>query len=159
MSTEPLVLSQRLPGASLGAASRSRSGSAPLDLTTSGAGLLICSGHYSAHVINGTDEKEVRRYQALRYESFVVRKGWVTADPNHPGCEMDRYDPYCHHLGVFLGSHLSAYLRALPWQPHLGFMLEHEFRDLLPETAASGLSQEGVVEISRLVIAPLPDGG
>ncbi|MBV9470681.1 MAG: GNAT family N-acetyltransferase, partial [Abitibacteriaceae bacterium] len=48
----------------------------------------------------------------MRYECFVVRKGWVTANPSHGGREFDRYDPYCHHLGVFQGSQLIAYLRA-----------------------------------------------
>ncbi len=102
---------------------------------------------------------EASAYETLRNEYFVVRKGWVDADPSHPGRETDRYDSSCHHLGVFQGPHLIAYLRALPWQPIPGFMLEHEFRDLLSEDAAQGLRQKGVVEISRLIVAPPAGSG
>lgn len=112
-----------------------------------------------ARVINRAKDEDVRAYQTLRYEYFVLRKGWVGDDPFQPGRETDRYDSYCHHLGVFQGPHLIAYLRVLPWQPDPGFMLEHEFRDLMFEDAAKSLRQEGAVEISRLIVAPPPGSG
>jgi len=52
-----------------------------------------------------------------------------------------------------------AYLRALPWQANPGFMLEHEFRDLISEDAACSLRREGTVELSRLIVAPPAGAG
>jgi N-acyl-L-homoserine lactone synthetase len=116
-------------------------------------------GGFIARLIDCTNDEEIRAYQSLRYEHFVLRKGWVGADPSRPGRETDRYDSHCHHLGVFEGQHLVAYLRVLPWQDDSGFMLEHEFRDLVPVDAVNGLRREGTVEISRLIVVPPPGTG
>lgn len=117
----------------------------------------ISAGCYAARLIDSSDFSDITSCQKLRYECFVLRKGWVSGDPSRPGCETDRYDPFCHHLGVFQGSHLVAYLRALPWRAEPGFMLEHEFRDLVSDAAEADLAQAGNVELSRLVVA-LPPG-
>lgn len=117
--------------------------------------LSLSQGEFQARLINFEDNDEVRGYQTLRYEWFVIRKAWVKEDPNHPGCEIDHYDPYCLHLGVFKDMQLVGYLRVLPWQEHLGLMLQHEFQDLISPEAAPQLAQESNVEISRLVVAPL----
>lgn len=121
--------------------------------------LSLTAGEFVARLIDCGDEDEVRAYQNLRYEWFVRRKGWVDDDPAHLGRETDHYDPYCHHLGVFQGPHLVAYLRVLPWQTNTGLMLQHEFQDLIAEDAAEELGQEGAVEVSRLVVAPPPGNG
>lgn len=121
---------------------------------------FLPSGVYCARLIDSADEDAVRAYQSLRYECFVERKGWVKDDPSNPGLEIDHYDPHCYHLGVFQetlgGLQLVAYLRALPWQEHPGLMLQHEFDDLVSPAAVGRLAQTGNVEISRLVVAPLP---
>lgn len=122
-------------------------------------GLFLAEGEFVARLMDCGDEDEVRAYQELRYEHYVLRKGWVNDDPAHPGRETDRYDPYCHHLGVFQGPQLVAYLRVLPWQADPGFMLEHEFRNLISEDAAMELGQQGTIEAPRLVVAPLPSSG
>lgn len=116
----------------------------------------ITQGAFVARLIDSVSEDEVRAYQTLRYRCFVLDKRWVSADPAHPGREIDRYDPFCHHLGVFKGQQLVAYLRALPWQADPGLMLEHEFQDLIGEDAPKDLRRVGTVELSRLVVAPLP---
>ena len=121
--------------------------------------LSLAQGDFVARLLNPADEDEVRAYQTLRYEWFVHRKGWVEADPASPGRETDRYDPYCHHLGVFQGGQLVAYLRALPWQAELGLMLEHEFNNLVSEEAGQELAGAGNVEISRLIVSPPAGSG
>lgn len=118
--------------------------------------LSFTLGEYTARLIGSGDEDEVRAYQALRHEWFVSRRGWVKDDPAMPGCEVDGYDPYCHHLGVFQEAQLVAYIRALPWQAEPGLMLQHEFRDLVCEQAFKKLGQAGDVELSRLIVAPPP---
>ena len=87
----------------------------------------------------------------LRHEYFVRQRGWVTPDSARPGLEVDAYDGHCHHLAVFEGGRPLAYLRVLPWRPHVGFMLEREFAALLPEKYLQVLPREGAVELSRLV--------
>ena len=121
--------------------------------------LSLMQGNYVAHLIDVADDDAVWAYQALRYECFVLRKGWVKDDPARPGLEIDRYDPYCHHIGVFQGTQLVAYLRALPWQAEPGLMLQHEFHDLVCQKQTSLLGQPGNVEISRLVVDPPPGSG
>lgn len=123
--------------------------------------VLFChQGSFVAHLIDGAKENEVRAYQQLRYECFVQRKSWVKEDPANPGLEIDHYDAHCYHLGVFQqtseGKQLVAYLRALPWQEQPGLMLQHEFVDLVSPEAVGRLGQIGNVEISRLVVEPLP---
>lgn len=114
---------------------------------------------YVARLIDASSDDEVWAYQQLRYECFVLRKGWVETNPSQPGRETDGYDPYCYHLGVFQGPLLVAYLRVLPWQADPGFMLEHEFGDLSPEAVKLDLAQAGNVELSRLVVALPPGSG
>jgi N-acyl-L-homoserine lactone synthetase len=124
------------------------------DYVANSNALYLTQGNLIVRLLNDADSEEVRGYQTLRHEWFVLRKGWVKPDPAHPGCETDGYDPYCCHLGVFDGSHLVAYMRALPWQEHPGLMLQHEFQDLVSPEASKGLAQRGNVEISRLIVAP-----
>lgn len=157
MSTQHHVLIEATPGVAPDAAACLAISPAQNSLSLPEHNLSIRCGLNCARLIGGADE--VCGYQRLRYESFVLHKGWVKADPAQPGLETDHYDPYCYHLGVFQGPHLVAYLRALPWEADPGFMLEHEFRDLLTAEAALDLAHAGNVELSRLVVAPPAGSG
>jgi N-acyl-L-homoserine lactone synthetase len=122
-------------------------------------GFHLREGEFAARLIDAADEDDVRSYQVMRYEWFVLRKGWVHDTPALFGREIDHYDPFCYHLGVFQEDRLVAYIRALPWQDHTGFMLNHEFSGLVPADAAIGFTQVGAVEFSRLIVDPPPDCG
>lgn len=110
-----------------------------------------------ARPIDGTDALLVEAFQRLRYGYFVRQRGWVAEDARHPGREKDCYDASSFHLGVFKDGKLVAYLRALAWQPGCGFMLEREFRPLLPAEADGCLDRQNAVELTRLVVAPRPE--
>jgi N-acyl-L-homoserine lactone synthetase len=103
-------------------------------------------------VLNLTDLKQSKDVQNLRYEYFVRHRAWVTC--NGSGEESDHYDPFCQHLAVFQNDHILAYMRLLPWQPHTGFMLEHDFACLLSDEERASLIHDHSAELSRLVIAP-----
>ncbi len=129
------------------------------------AALAIEEGRYLARLINPADPEEVRAYQVLRYDYFVRQKGWIALDPQNPGIETDPYDAHAWHLAVFetIGTpqettsdspHLLAYLRVLPGTAPCGFMLDHEFNCLVQDEERLRLPRTGVVELSRLVIAP-----
>lgn len=109
---------------------------------------------YRARIILRNDCTAVEAYQRLRHEHFVRERHWIEENPAHPGMEFDEYDPNCHHLGVFRGTELVGYIRALPWQSVPGFMLEHEFSCLLSEAERSKIRHEQSVELSRLVVRP-----
>jgi len=92
--------------------------------------------------------------QGLRYRYFVTHKKWITRHSLTPGYETDRYDSDSHHLAVFEEERLLGYLRALPWGEDTGFMLDHEFRCLVPDEEFSNLHRQNSLEISRLVLTP-----
>jgi len=92
----------------------------------------------------------------LRHRIFVQQRGWVPEDPGCPGLERDCYDAFSCHLAVFKDDQLVAYLRALPWRPGCGFMLEQEFLPLLLPEAQRCFVQDNAVELTRLVVAPAP---
>lgn len=111
-------------------------------------------GCYTARSIDGARAHEVEAFERLRFDYFVRQRAWVDEDAHCPERERDCYDASSHHLGVFKGERLVAYLRALPWQPGCGFMLEREFRALLPAGASGQLAYPCAVELTRLVVAP-----
>lgn len=86
----------------------------------------------------------------LRYNYFVRQRGWVAMD-SASGEESDHYDERALHLAVFSGAEVMAYLRLLPHDPVLGFMLDHDFAALLSEQERDELPRAGSIEISRLV--------
>lgn len=100
------------------------------------------------------DPSDMRQCLRLRFDYFVCKRRWVSADANLDGVEYDRYDVGAHHLGVFGGDALLGYLRALPWTESLGFMLEHEFSCLLPHGDVRGFRKADALEVSRLVLNP-----
>jgi N-acyl-L-homoserine lactone synthetase len=119
--------------------------------------LAVHENGLCARLINGTDFLQVEAFQRLRYAYFVRQRGWVTEDPRCPGRESDCYDGSSFHLGVFKEENLVAYLRALAWQSGCGFMLEREFRSLLPFETGDCLDRHNAVELTRLVVAPRPE--
>lgn len=116
--------------------------------------LAVRGNGFCARSIDGRDPLQAAAFQRLRYGYFVRQRRWVAEDTNCPGHESDCYDVSSFHLGVFKGERLVAYMRTLPWQPGCGFMLEHEFRLLLPEEANFQLVHRNAVELTRLVVAP-----
>jgi N-acyl-L-homoserine lactone synthetase len=109
----------------------------------------VIEGHYTACVLAPGDARLEACWQ-LRHRVFVEQRGWVPDDPERPGLEVDAYDAHARHLAVFDGECLTAYLRALPWVPGVGFMLEREFSCLLASSARAGLPRTSAVELSRL---------
>jgi N-acyl-L-homoserine lactone synthetase len=114
----------------------------------------LSESRFDARTVNLADLNEASAFQRLRYDYFVGQKRWVCPDPQSPQREIDRYDPFAHHLAVFDGERMVAYLRALPWQQECGFMLDNEFRCLLPDEEEHLVIRQGAAELSRLVIAP-----
>ncbi len=114
--------------------------------------LVVRSGNYHAKVVNPSNTPKYAACLRLRHTYFVSTRGWVSC--NGTMQETDRYDPYCQHLAVFHNTHILAYLRLLPWQPHTGFMLEHDFKQLLAPQERKTIIHKHSAELSRLVIAP-----
>jgi N-acyl-L-homoserine lactone synthetase len=109
-----------------------------------------------ARQINLSEPNEVTAFQELRYDYFVRQRGWVTPDPDLPLREADAYDAFAHHLAVFKGDLVVAYVRVLPGNSPCGFMLEREFHSLLPATGPTIEMSKHSIELSRLVVAPPP---
>ncbi len=55
----------------------------------------------------------------LRHTYFVEQRGWIAASQEEPGLERDGYDPSALHLAVSDASEIAAYMRLLPFSPHL----------------------------------------
>jgi len=87
----------------------------------------------------------------LRYDYFVKQRAWVEEDALSPGLERDHYDPHSLHLSVWEGDEVAAYLRVLPFDPIVDFMLDHELSAILSPQEREALPREGAVELSRLV--------
>ena len=90
----------------------------------------------------------------LRHCYFVQERGWVAEDPRSPGRETDRYDEQAVHFALTSGPDVTAYLRALPFDPSLGFMLDNELSAILSPSERRNLRREGALELSRLVCGP-----
>lgn len=128
----------------------------------------IREGIYEARLVDPGDADGMRACYRLRYAYFVQQRKWIAADAAHPGLELDTYDTEALHLAVFKNEDsqqgaqqkaqcIAGYLRLLPQRTDCGFMLEHEFRPLLPEEEMDALRQPGAVELSRLTVASVPD--
>jgi N-acyl-L-homoserine lactone synthetase len=123
----------------------------------SGAPLAVGENGFCARLIEAADHVSVEAFERLRYGYFVQQRGWVAEDAYCPGRESDGYDASSHHLAAFKDERLVAYLRVLPWRLEPGFMLEREFRCLLPPEIEPQLRRQNAVELTRLVIAPRSD--
>lgn len=100
------------------------------------------------------DDAELEACLRLRYRYFVEQRAWVKANEMRPGVESDGYDAHALHLSVWDEDGVASYLRALPHNPQVGFMLDHELSCLLTEGERHKLPREGAVELSRLVMRP-----
>lgn len=101
-----------------------------------------------------SESEELKACFRLRYCYFVEQRGWVKENLETPGLERDGYDDHALHIGVWDEQGVAAYLRALPFNPQVGFMLDRELSCLLSDEQRQDLSREGAVELSRLVVRP-----
>lgn len=106
------------------------------------------------HSVLRDDPASLEECLRLRYGYFVETRGWVGANPQEPGIERDGYDEHCLHLAAWDGQGVAAYLRVLPFDPLVGFMLDRELSCLLSREEREALPREGAVELSRLVVRP-----
>jgi len=100
------------------------------------------------------DDVELEACLRLRYAYFVNQRAWVCADQTKPGVECDHYDAHALHLSVWDDEGVAAYLRALPYDPVVGFMLDRELACSLGDGEHPQLLRHGAVELSRLVVRP-----
>lgn len=114
----------------------------------------VQAGGYSARLIPLQSNALFDACLQLRYRYFVQERGWVAPEACPNGLEHDDYDESAFHLAVFCGNETLAYMRILPHQPNLGFMLDAEFSPLLSEEERRVLPREEAVELSRLVCCP-----
>ncbi len=98
-----------------------------------------------------SDEERLHRCYRLRHAYFVQERAWVGENEVAPGVECDRYDPHALHLGVWQGDEVAAYLRMVPFDGALGFMLDDELSALVSPEERAAMPRENAVEISRLV--------
>lgn len=97
------------------------------------------------------DSLEIEACFRLRHTYFVQERGWVSENEETPGLEIDAYDPHALHLSVWKGGEVAAYLRILPYNPEVGFMIDRELSALLSDEEREVLPRENAVEFSRLV--------
>lgn len=103
-----------------------------------------------ARILNASDETAIGK---LRHQFFVEDCKWVPENPSTPGLELDRFDPFATHLGIFCDEDLVAYMRLLPSDTPVNWMLDTDFRVIMNETEYLSLLRENAIEISRLVLA------
>ncbi len=94
----------------------------------------------------------MRECARLRHAYFVQCRQWVPESCVHSGLEQDGYDAHALHLGIWDEEGVAAYLRVLPFEPRVGFMLDRELSCVLTEEERYSLPREGSVELSRLVV-------
>ena len=78
----------------------------------------------------------------------------MVANEARLGIECDHYDDHALHLSVWDEGGVAAYVRALPFEPEVGFMLDRQLSCILSEEERQGLPREGAVDLSRLVVRP-----
>lgn len=103
-------------------------------------------------VFCGLDAGLLDECARLRHTYFVRQRQWAHESSSDLGRELDVYDAHALHLGVWDEMGLSAYLRVLPFDSPLGFMLDREFSCLVDESLRDSLRRSGTVELSRLVV-------
>ncbi len=111
---------------------------------------VVAQSQSRARVVTLDDTKMSDCFN-LRYAYFVKQRGWVPEERCHNGEESDDYDSHALHLSVWGGEEIAAYLRVLPFDPTVGFMLDHELSAILSSQERAALPREGAVELSRLV--------
>ncbi|MEO7000945.1 MAG: acyl-homoserine-lactone synthase [Ktedonobacterales bacterium] len=119
----------------------------------------------TATQVNATQATLEEAYR-LRARVFMRELGWLT--PSADGREYDRCDPLARHFAVFAhapdaarqslqDAPLIGYARVL--LPRQGFMLQHEFVELMPEHTGRPLPDaRHAFEVSRFVVHPLHRG-
>ncbi|MEM5810074.1 MAG: acyl-homoserine-lactone synthase [Candidatus Aenigmatarchaeota archaeon] len=91
--------------------------------------------------------KEIEEAYRFRYKVFHEELRWLPL--NDEGKDIDKYDKYSVHFGIFHFEKLIAYSRIiLPKGP---FMLEEIFKDLIPNDYIFRKGKDSA-EISRLAI-------
>lgn len=60
-----------------------------------------------------TDTKQINEALALRYVTFAERLKWIPENPNKR--DMDKYDLYSRHVGVYHDEKLTATARITPY--------------------------------------------
>jgi len=116
--------------------------------------LNLCAIKRKVHLFGPDDSPRLNECARLRYTYFVQKRGWVAPNPVYPDVEQDSYDEHCLHLGVWDNKGVTAYLRALPFDFHIGFMLDHDLSCLIENEDQKTLLRDGAVELSRLVVRP-----
>jgi len=101
----------------------------------------------------------IERSFRLRHDYFVRRRRWVPEDARFPGLETDRYDVHAVHFAATCEGDVRAYLRALPFDPSVGFMLDDELSASLSDSDRRDLQRERALELSRLVCVPCACAG
>lgn len=101
-----------------------------------------------------TQREDLKACFALRFRYFAQERGWIPPEKCPDGEETDRYDDHALHLAVFGGDEITAYLRVLPYESDIGFMLDHELSAILSPQEREALPRENAVELSRLVCCP-----
>ncbi len=105
----------------------------------------------TSRTLNLSNEAPLQACFALRHAYFVRERAWVSESEETPGLEIDSYDAHALHLAVWQGEEVVAYLRILPFDPQVGFMIDRDLRALLSDEERQALPRENAVEISRLV--------
>jgi acyl homoserine lactone synthase len=107
--------------------------------------LFLKEGNFMGKVL--THKEELDKAYKLRYKIFCKELKWLPLNKEEK--DIDKYDEYSIHFGVFSSEKLVAYSRIV--LPDRFFMLEEVFKDLLPENY-SLRKEKDTVEISRVAI-------
>lgn len=83
----------------------------------------VCSNVCSSRKLDFSESKIFGR---LRWEIFVEQLNWIDGDRKNR-IELDKYDKYAIHFGVFKGSRLVGYLRLLKAGNPEGLLMENTF--------------------------------
>ncbi len=92
--------------------------------------------------IEGALLEEVYKW---RYEVFCKELGWISSNAEEK--DVDIYDGYSVHLGIFFRGEIVGYCRIV--HPINSFMLEKDFKDLINNKKIP--RKKASVEISRLI--------
>lgn len=107
---------------------------------------------YKARIINPNDLTEAGK---LRHNFFVEQKGWVQNANCKTDIELDTYDPYAVHFGVFTEKNeLIGYMRAILGSAACKMMICKDFKICLTEEEFKRIHIKNALELSRRVVSP-----